>query len=267
MKQLYFLLFCFFSINMSAQTAPDFTVTDVHGVEHSLYEDYLDQGKTVVLDFFFVGCAACEFITDPFLIEAYNEWGAGEGDVEFISITSRSVDNDARVLSYEAANNVIWPGVSSDGGALEAIEYYLGPPWNLNAFPTFVVVSPERTIQFDPWSSTSGEQTIATLNEWIANTGAIGLSDITDLSNVTDFNVYPTPFSDHATIDLDLNERADVQINIFNSLGQHIKEIHDGPLMAGQQSLQLNTQDIGSGINWIKIEMNGEAHMEQLVKL
>ena len=38
--------------------APDFTVTDTHGEEHNLYS-YLENGKVVVLDFFYTTCTPC----------------------------------------------------------------------------------------------------------------------------------------------------------------------------------------------------------------
>lgn len=57
MKTKNSLLFAFLlsigiilSHTITAQV-PDFTLTDIHGVEHNLYEDYLDQGKTVMLSF------------------------------------------------------------------------------------------------------------------------------------------------------------------------------------------------------------------------
>jgi hypothetical protein len=38
--------------------APDFTATDINGMEHNLY-DYLGQGKTVIIDFFAAHCPSC----------------------------------------------------------------------------------------------------------------------------------------------------------------------------------------------------------------
>ena len=37
----------------------DFTVTDVYGVQHNLYE-YADDGKYIYLDFFFDTCGVCQ---------------------------------------------------------------------------------------------------------------------------------------------------------------------------------------------------------------
>ncbi|MBK8704908.1 MAG: redoxin domain-containing protein [Saprospiraceae bacterium] len=52
-------LFLFASTALKSQPAPNFTLTDSDGQSHNLYTDYLDQGKTVVIKFFFTTCPPC----------------------------------------------------------------------------------------------------------------------------------------------------------------------------------------------------------------
>lgn len=50
----------------------------------------------------------------------------------------------------------------------------------------------------------------------------------------TEINCYPNPFSDETTIEINLIENAEVQIEIFNQLGQGIKTLSNKqPLSAG----------------------------------
>lgn len=51
MKIYYSLFIIIVSFSITKSQAPDFTQTDIYGNTFNLYEQ-LDQGKTVVLDFF-----------------------------------------------------------------------------------------------------------------------------------------------------------------------------------------------------------------------
>ena len=113
---------------LSAQTAPDFTVTDSDGVVHRLYEDHLDQGRTVVLKLFFTSCPPCIQLA-PWMEEKYQQWGAGQYDVEFIELSTQNFDSNADVAAYKVEHGITFPGVGADGGALEAGAIYRN--WHL----------------------------------------------------------------------------------------------------------------------------------------
>ena len=112
---LSFTLLLISHISIIAQQAANFTVTDVHGVTHDLYDDHLDQGKTVMVEIFFTTCPPCISLASQ-VENLYQEWGAGQGDVEFIKMSSQSFDNDARVLAFDNDYGVTFPGISPDGG-------------------------------------------------------------------------------------------------------------------------------------------------------
>lgn len=74
------------------QTAPDFTVTDMDGVQHHLYS-YLAQGKYVMLKFGWLSCGSCVG-SQASVNTFYKNYGKNECDVVVISIHIRDTRTD-----------------------------------------------------------------------------------------------------------------------------------------------------------------------------
>jgi len=249
MKIIYTLLVVVFTFNLNAQDAPDFTVTDVHGKTHSLYADYLDKGKTVVLDIFYADCGPCNQFA-PLLETVYQAWGAGEKDVEFISITGDEygVDDNDYVKAFEERNGISWPGVSNEGGGPEAAQPYLNNMFGLFiGYPTVVVIGPDKSVQFDPWAATH-TQTLNNINTWIENTGAMkGTSSNEEVLLAEGVSIFPNPTTDMITIAADLNVES---YDIVNVVGQTVltntaqsNNIDVSGLDNGQYFLRIKTTD------------------------
>ena len=129
MKYLSSIVFLFLTQLIFAQIpAPDFTVTDTDGVEHTLYEDYLNNGTTVVLKIFFVACPPCNSIA-PSVQSLYEDWGEGDFDVEFMELTNKTFDNDADVIGFKNMHGLTFPGISADGGSIEVVDTLTSGNW------------------------------------------------------------------------------------------------------------------------------------------
>lgn len=166
---LFSLLLCPFFL--SAQPAPNFTVTDSNGNDHQLYEDYLNQGKTVVVKFFFTFCPPCN-ANAPQMIPFYDEWAAGNGDIEMISLSIMPGDSNDDVASYKNMHNHDWPGVGNDGGALDAAQVYLDGTWGpFFGTPTFAVIAADGSVLFNP-KGNNFAATLDSLDTAILSTGA-----------------------------------------------------------------------------------------------
>ncbi len=147
------ILIIFFAIQfllMSASNAqvgnpaPDFTVIDVHGKKHHLYE-YLNQGKKVVLDFFFTTCIPCQFYS-PQVNLAYEKYGCNTQDVVFLSIDYN--DTDAEVMDYENTYKIKFPSVSGLGGGGNAVVSL----YQVIGFPSLLLIDSTKKIidKMDP---------------------------------------------------------------------------------------------------------------------
>jgi len=80
----------------SGSIAPDFTATDINGDEYNLY-DLLDEGNTVILDFYATWCGPCWSYKQTHIFE--NLWGTfgpeGTGDLYIFALESDDSTTDA----------------------------------------------------------------------------------------------------------------------------------------------------------------------------
>ncbi len=122
-QYIFLLLFLLVWSKGDAQTAPDFTVTDTDGQVHHLYTDYLNQGKSVMIKIMFTTCPPCNSIA-PLMEPLYQEWGAGEYDVEFFEMTDKSFDTNALMEAFAAQYNETFPSISMQGNSLPTVQPY-----------------------------------------------------------------------------------------------------------------------------------------------
>ena len=135
------------SVSLNAQTplstAVDFTATDVHGTSHTLF-NYLNAGKYVLLDFFYVTCPYCQ-ATAPDANASYEHFGCNTGDVIFMGIDLG--DTDAQVLTFDNTYGVHYPCISGDAGGSGICSAY-----GISMYPTYILIAPDKSIVIqDMW--------------------------------------------------------------------------------------------------------------------
>lgn len=73
--------------------------------------------------------------------------------------------------------------------------------------------------------------------------------------------VYPNPFSDNLTIDLNLVEKTQVTIEVYDMMGKKLSDIHNGELEAGAAQFNWdaarNAEQVSGGIYYIRTTVNG----------
>lgn len=123
--------------------APDFAVTDSDGKTHHLYADYIQKGKVVVLEVFFVGCPPCAAHA-PHYQTLYQQMKSTYGDrVEFFLLSDKAGDTNPHVAQYRTDRALTMPGAGADGGSVAAVQPYKGGQFGFFfGTPTFVVIAP-----------------------------------------------------------------------------------------------------------------------------
>lgn len=169
MRIIYILGLLFSFSFITAQTAPDFTVTDSDGIVHELYKDHLDKGQTVVIKLFFTTCPPCIQLA-PWMEEKYQAWGAGQYDVEFIELSTQAFDSNADVANYKIQHGVTFPGVGSDGGSVDAgLIYKTGTFGPYFGTPSLAIIAPDGTVEMG--------FSYDDFDDLIAATGATGMDN------------------------------------------------------------------------------------------
>lgn len=173
MKNICLVLLFVFPTILFSQAAFDFSFTNAEdSVEYTLYEDFLDQGKTIFIDFFHTRCPSCRPYT-PLLEPLYQSWGSGQNDVEFIALSTQSYDSNASVAAFQEEEGHTFLSAGKDGGSLEIVERFAeGEYGPFLGTPTFVVIAPDGTVNWRVRGQ-GVQGTITAIDEAIAATGAI----------------------------------------------------------------------------------------------
>jgi len=120
----------------TSSVAPNFTLVDIDGKSHTLY-DYLADDKVVILDFFTTWCAPC-IASVPHLEEIYKQRGPN-GDRTY-QILSLEVDMGTSNEAQFRDNLGVESPIFNNGHTIDAL-------YGITAYPTFFVVCPDTSWQ------------------------------------------------------------------------------------------------------------------------
>lgn len=190
------------------ETAPDFTVTDVHGESHTLYT-CTASAQFVMLDFFFTTCGPCQYYT-PQISMAYETYGCNDGDIVVLGIDYN--DTDAEVLQYEETYGGVYPSASGiEGGGNAVVSDY-----GIIGFP-FVCLIDTNNIVVEIFD-------IPTMQVFSYYFNLYGIEEMECLTKVQEntlaqtFSVYPNPANSFVNI----YASAGTLIHVYNSVGVQV---------------------------------------------
>lgn len=233
------------------QTAPNFTVTDIHGVSHSLY-NYTAAGKYVILDFYAYWCGPC-CSTAPIIKDFYLKYGCNAGDVVVLGLegdgtTAQTEDFETNCVNVPHT----YPCASGLDGSADPVHVTYGPA----AYPTVCLINPSnKFVNLDIWPISN----VASI-EAAFPAGSIdpmtclvtGLEDILADHNVA---VYPSPADQNVTLALNLGQHADVSYTITNAMGQTVASQKLGMLSTLNQTIDVSNMANGAYI--LQVVANG----------
>jgi thiol-disulfide isomerase/thioredoxin len=264
MKKLVLSLFVVVSLGLTTnaqlnnfnvgQTAPNFTVTDIHGHSHSL-SDYAN--KWVVIDFFTYWCGPCQQ-TSPIVNSFYKKYGCNGYDIIVLAIegdgTLAQTENFENLHGGDA--NYPTPTVSGLDGGGKAVHTTYGPA----AYPTLILIGPDGKIKNEDIWPISGVETFENAITSAGGGSALVVHDCGALSveemALADLNVYPNPSNGNFTLEMELASAGTVSIQVFNLIGAKVWEsLKTGT--SGSNSFAVSTTELQSGTYLLKASVNG----------
>lgn len=257
MKKFILILYAFISgMGLMAQTplgeAVDFSVKDIYGNTHQLFDILDNQEKFVLIDFFSVTCGPCQTLA-PKVDSVYRYFGYNDLDLYVMAI-DQTFDNEA-VMGFESDYNIHFPAVSgSQGGGSSVYEAYQIP-----YYPSLILIAPDHTIveQAIPVPNTASE-----LIE-LLETYELQISSVEQLTSDSDLSIFPNPATSQLFIEAPQNKTIE-SIQVYSITGREILQFKNHSL---SNSTSFSVENLDKGIYLISVLFeNGERYSTKFAK-
>jgi len=247
-KTGFFVLFvALIAGTAQGQKAVDFTFTDLQGIERNLFTE-LNKGNTVVLDFFFVDCKPCQKLT-PGMVNLYNEYVAQSKKVIVFGISDRDINT--KLKGFETEYNVTYSSTGVEGGGDTITDLYKGQ-FNLQGWPTYAVICPNRKVYWDLERDSSFVKLRNAIDSCQLNMNAISPVSANLVA------VYPNPAEDF--ISINAVNLTNYSITIISLEGKEL--LHQSSLMP---EAKVDVKSLKSGLYIVQIEENGWIHRSKII--
>jgi len=144
--KITFLIFLFSNFLNAQQAVPNFTVTDLDGNQHRLYEDYLDQGKAVIIHFSAAwGPWDWVWHNEGTFEDFYHQYGqGGSGEAVVLHIEADPSTTDEALLGLTNGSQGDWTeGISYPICNPTEEEFDIANEWGLIWYPTIMLICPD----------------------------------------------------------------------------------------------------------------------------
>lgn len=251
MKKIFTLITLIaFTLSTSfAQTAPDFTFTDTNGDSHTLSEA-LAEGKVILLDFFFVDCPPCNTWA-PELEQIVEDYQGTTLEVWAMSDRDSDAYLSSSIFASSHENHKVG---GSEGGGAEVVNLFSNN-FNFTGFPTYAIVCNDNSITWDVWPISAGANEIrAYLTEDCGVTDLAPPSAISTIEGLNNTQVYPNPATDRVSLAFDLDQSTNIEVELYNTLGQVVKSIPATEYSTGNQVITFDVNTLSKGIYVLKMQ-------------
>ena len=93
-------------------------------------------------------------------------------------------------------------------------------------------------------------------NVWVDDiniSNAVCATSVEENTAASNLNLFPNPSNTTANLTFDLNDKQEVTVNVYNSIGAVVYTENKGTLAAGKQNIVLNTEAYANGMYLVEI--------------
>lgn len=251
-------------------TIPNFNVTSTTGQTYSLYTE-LAKGKNIIVDMFYVTCSYC-IQHAPTIEQIYQAKGAGTGNVEIWGLDDRTNESNAQVNSYKTAHGITNPCFANSGGSYNAngdIVIAFGLGGVTYSLPSYVVICGKGPYERKAYWHVNYPPTLTGFDQYLTKcaTTSTGVDNIVhDETQARFVSIYPNPSNNASKIDFFLAERGNVEMVMFNLLGEQVGVLANQTFDSGTHTIDFSQSNLPSGNYMIKmITENGIADVAKVM--
>lgn len=117
------------------------------------------------------------------------------------------------------------------------------------------------------WSANTNKEVelaFETTSSVLVNNSVVVVESTSILISKNAFTVYPNPSSDKATVNVSLTDDAEINISLYNTLGEQVMIISSSRMSKGFSSVSFNVTSLSSGMYFIKLNSNTYSEVQKL---
>ncbi len=232
-------LFIITSTTSAQITIPDFSLTDIDGNTYSLYQE-LENGKTVVLDFFALQCGSCQ-TGIAYLENVWQTYGNSGNDVWIWAIEMLGGTN-FEIQDFIQFNGGTFPGFSiNQNDTLYSF-------FDISYTPQYFVICPNGYIK------SCGVEQVATYVEACQEVHSVFEHDNyskSEISSISSFNNIEVSFV--------INSTNRISFDLYDLLGNKISTVTDF-YPKGAHSILINKTGLSNGYYFLRM-FEGEQYV------
>ncbi len=79
--------------------------------------------------------------------------------------------------------------------------------------------------------------------------------------------VYPNPVQSNSTIEVELAQNANLELRIYNQIGQLVETIYNGQIEKGNHTFQLTTEKLPVGLYTLRVQSGDKSEIIKIIKI